>query len=92
MHNYDFGPLAAPPDRVLMTSRGQRRPPQEQHLQPDRHDRGGRRDRRRCARPGLLALGLLFHLAGWILKVAMLAAVAALVWRRINRRRSHDQV
>ncbi len=39
-----------------------------------------------------MALGLLFHLAGWILKVAILAAVAALVWRRINRRRSHDQV
>jgi nitrate reductase gamma subunit len=39
-----------------------------------------------------MALGVLFHLAGWILKVAILAAVAALVWRRITRRRSHDQV
>jgi biotin transporter BioY len=39
-----------------------------------------------------MALGVLFHLAGWILKVAILAAVAALIWRRINRRRSHDQV
>jgi biotin transporter BioY len=39
-----------------------------------------------------MALGVLFHLAGWILKVAILAAVAALVWRRITRRRAHDEV
>jgi putative flippase GtrA len=35
-------------------------------------------------------LGLVFHLAGWILRVAILAAVAALVWRWVNRRRSPD--
>ena len=34
-------------------------------------------------------LGLAFHLLGWIVKVALLAAVAALVWRRITRGRSH---
>jgi len=33
-------------------------------------------------------LGLVFHLAGWIIKVAILAAVAALVWRRVTRGRS----
>lgn len=38
------------------------------------------------------ALGFLFHLAGWILKVAVLAAVAAFVWRRVNRRWSHDHL
>jgi putative flippase GtrA len=38
------------------------------------------------------ALGFLFSLAGWILKVAVLTAVAAFVWRRINRRWSHDRV
>jgi biotin transporter BioY len=38
------------------------------------------------------AMGFLFHLAGWILKIAILAAVAALVWRRITRRRSPDHV
>jgi hypothetical protein len=38
------------------------------------------------------ALGFLFHLAGWILRVAVLAAVAALVWRRITRHRSSDRV
>jgi hypothetical protein len=37
------------------------------------------------------ALGFLFHLAGWILKIAVLAAVAAFVWRRINRRWSRDR-
>ena len=36
------------------------------------------------------ALGFLFHLAGWILKIAVLAAVAAFVWRRVNRRWSRD--
>jgi hypothetical protein len=40
-----------------------------------------------------MVLGFLFHIAGWILKIAILAAVAAFVWRRITRRRcSHDQV
>ena len=34
------------------------------------------------------ALGFLFHLAGWILRVAVLAAVAAFVWRWVTRRRS----
>jgi hypothetical protein len=34
-------------------------------------------------------LGLLFHMAGWILRVALLAAVAAFVWKRITRGRSH---
>jgi putative flippase GtrA len=38
------------------------------------------------------ALGFLFHLAGWILRVAVLAAVAAFVWRRITRHRSPDRV
>ena len=33
-------------------------------------------------------LGLVFHMVGWILKVALLAAVAALVWRSITRGRS----
>ena len=36
------------------------------------------------------ALGFLFHLAGWILKIAVLAAVAAFVWRKVSRRSSHD--
>jgi hypothetical protein len=38
------------------------------------------------------ALGFLFHLAGWILKVAVLAAVAAFVWRWVNRRWSRHQL
>jgi hypothetical protein len=38
------------------------------------------------------ALGFLFHMAGWILRVAVLAAVAALVWRRVNRRSPRDRV
>ena len=38
------------------------------------------------------ALGFMFHLAGWILRVAVLAAVAAYVWRRVNRRWSHDRL
>jgi putative flippase GtrA len=37
-------------------------------------------------------LGFLFHLAGWILRVAVLAAVAALVWRWITRRRSSERL
>jgi hypothetical protein len=37
-------------------------------------------------------LGFLFHLAGWILRVAVLAAVAAFVWRRITRRRSSERI
>ena len=37
-------------------------------------------------------LGFVFHLVGFILKVAILAAVAALVWRRITRHRSHDRI
>jgi hypothetical protein len=41
---------------------------------------------------GFWLLGLVFHLAGLIIKVAIVAAVAALIWRRISRRRSHDQV
>jgi hypothetical protein len=35
------------------------------------------------------AIGLVFHLFGWILKVALLAAVAAFVWRRVTRGRGH---
>jgi hypothetical protein len=38
------------------------------------------------------ALGIVVGLAGWILKVAILAAVAAFVWRRVNRRWNHDRV
>jgi len=38
------------------------------------------------------ALGLLFHLAGLIFKVAILAAVAALVWRRVSRHRCRNQI
>jgi hypothetical protein len=38
------------------------------------------------------ALGIVFHLAGWILRIAILAAVAAFVWRKINRRWSHDHL
>jgi hypothetical protein len=41
---------------------------------------------------GFWLLGLVFHLAGLIVKVAVLAAVAALIWRRISRHRSRDQV
>jgi hypothetical protein len=48
---------------------------------------------------GAVALGVtfwvfdfLFHLAGWILRIAVLAAVAAFVWRKINRRRSRDHI
>jgi hypothetical protein len=36
------------------------------------------------------ALGFLFHLAGWIIKIAILAAVAAFVWRRITCRRGRS--
>jgi hypothetical protein len=36
-------------------------------------------------------LGFLFSIAGWILRVAVLAAVAAFVWRWVNRR-SRDRV
>ena len=39
-----------------------------------------------------LILGTLFSLAGAILKVAILAAVAALIWRRIMRRRHRTYV
>ena len=35
------------------------------------------------------AIGLVFHLLGWIVRVALLAAVAALVWRRVTRGRGH---
>jgi hypothetical protein len=38
------------------------------------------------------AMGFLFHMAGWILRIAILAAVAAFVWRKINRRWSHDRM
>ncbi|HEY3809945.1 MAG TPA: hypothetical protein VGL49_00815 [Acidimicrobiales bacterium] len=38
------------------------------------------------------ALGFLFSLAGVILKVAILAAVAAFVWRRCSHRWSRDRV
>ena len=38
------------------------------------------------------ALGFLFHLLGWILKVAVLAAVAAVVWRWVSRRCNQDRV
>ena len=38
------------------------------------------------------AVGFLFHIAGWILRVAVLAAVAAFVWRWVNRRWSRDRV
>ena len=37
-------------------------------------------------------LGFVFHLAGWILKIAVLAAVAAYVWRWVGRRSSHHRV
>ena len=37
-------------------------------------------------------MGLLFHLAGWILRIAVLAAVAAFVWHRVSRRWSHDHL
>jgi hypothetical protein len=37
------------------------------------------------------ALHFLFDLAGWILRVAVLAAVAAFVWSRVNRRLSRDR-
>jgi hypothetical protein len=36
------------------------------------------------------ALGFLFHLLGWVLKIAILAAVAAFVWRRITCRRTRS--
>jgi hypothetical protein len=35
------------------------------------------------------AVGLVFHLFGWILRIALLAGVAAFVWRWVNRRTSH---
>jgi hypothetical protein len=38
------------------------------------------------------AMDFVFHLAGWILRIAILAAVAAFVWRKINRRWSQDRV
>ena len=37
-------------------------------------------------------LGFLFHIAGWILKVAVLAAVAAFIWRRVTRHRSSERI
>lgn len=37
---------------------------------------------------GFWALGFMFHIAGMILRVAILAAVAAFVWKRIMRRPS----
>ena len=37
-------------------------------------------------------LGFLFHLAGWIFRVAVLAAVAAFVWRRVTRHRSSERL
>jgi archaellum biogenesis protein FlaJ (TadC family) len=38
-------------------------------------------------------LGLIFDMAGWIARVAILAAVAALVWRVVTRRLArHDEV
>jgi hypothetical protein len=37
-------------------------------------------------------LGLLFHIAGLIVKVAILAAVAAVVWRWVSRHRAHDRI
>lgn len=39
---------------------------------------------------GLLfwTLGLVFSIAGWIIRIAILAAVAALVWRRLTRHRA----
>lgn len=36
------------------------------------------------------ALGFLFSLLGWILRVAILAAVAAFVWHRVGRRWSRN--
>ena len=39
-----------------------------------------------------LLLGFLFHVVGFILKVAIVAAVVALVWRRVTRHRSPDRI
>ncbi|HEX6392420.1 MAG TPA: hypothetical protein VFZ97_03200 [Acidimicrobiales bacterium] len=39
-----------------------------------------------------LILGTLFSLAGAILKVAILVAVAALIWRRVMRRRCSNRI
>jgi hypothetical protein len=38
------------------------------------------------------ALGIIVGLAGWILKIAILAAVAAFVWRKVSRRWNHDRI
>ena len=38
------------------------------------------------------AMGFLFHLAGWILRIAVLAAVGAFVWHKVSRRWSHDRL
>lgn len=35
------------------------------------------------------ALGFVFDMLGWILRIAILAAVAAFVWRRVTRRWSN---
>jgi hypothetical protein len=37
-------------------------------------------------------IGILFHLAGWILRIAVLAAVAAFVWRKVSHRWSRDHL
>lgn len=37
-------------------------------------------------------MGFLFHLAGWILRIAVLAAVAAFVWRWVSRRSCRDRL
>lgn len=34
------------------------------------------------------ALGFVFDMLGWILRIAILAAVAAFVWRRVSHRRT----
>lgn len=38
---------------------------------------------------GLWALGWLFHLVGFLVRVALVTAVVALVWRRVTRGRIH---
>jgi hypothetical protein len=40
----------------------------------------------------LLILGTLFSLAGFILKVALIVAVSAFIWRRIMRRKHSHYV
>jgi hypothetical protein len=41
---------------------------------------------------GFWLLGIVFGMLGWIVRIALLAAVAAFVWRLVTRRRARSVV